>query len=98
MTFLFNSEKNYVEIICNHIESKSVGDLVTKMLVWENADFIEERKTLYDHLIHLMSTVKESHVNLLLIQVISNLAYTISEIIEKSSTYIKSKPNIANNQ
>lgn len=26
------------------------------------------------------------------------MAYTLSEIIEKSSTYIKSKPNIANNQ
>lgn len=64
---------------------------MTKILIWESAEFIEERKKLYDHLIHLMSTVKESHV-------ISNLAYTINEIIEKTSAYIKSKPNITNNQ
>lgn len=38
-----------------------------------------------------MSEVKESHI-------ISNLSYTITEIIEKTSTYIKSKQNIANNQ
>ena len=31
-------------------------------------------------------------------KVISNLSYTISEIIEKTSTYIKSKQNITNNQ
>ncbi len=32
--FIFESNKNYVELICNHIESKSVGDLITKILVW----------------------------------------------------------------
>lgn len=80
-----------MEIVCSQVESKSVGDLITKILIWENAGFVEERKQLYNHLIDLMSQVKESHV-------ISNLAYTLSEIIEKSSTYIKSKPNIANNQ
>jgi hypothetical protein len=31
-------------------------------------------------------------------KVISNLSYSISEIIEKTSTYIKSKQNITNNQ
>lgn len=67
-------------------------------MIWENVSFIEERKRLYDHLIDLMSKVGESHVFYSFIQVISNLAYTLSEIIEKSSTYIKSKPNIANNQ
>jgi hypothetical protein len=66
--------------------------------VWENAEFVEERKKLYDHLIHLMSEVKESHVTHSFIQIISNLSYTISEIIEKTSTYIKSKQNITNNQ
>jgi hypothetical protein len=44
------------------VESKSVGDLVTKILIWESVEFVEERKRLYDHLIHLMSEVKEAHV------------------------------------
>lgn len=71
LTFLFKASKNYVELICNHIESKSVGDLLTKILVWESVDFVEERKTIYDHLINLMSQLKDAHV-------ISNLSYTLS--------------------
>ena len=66
-TFFFKSAKNYVEIVCNHVESMSVGDLIVKILVWESLEFVEERKRLYDHLIHLMSEVKESHVLIWLI-------------------------------
>ena len=54
--------------MCNHVESKSVGDLITKILIWETTEFVEERKRLYDHLIHLMSTVKEAHVPYLFIK------------------------------
>lgn len=39
-----------------------MGDLITKILVWETVEFVEERKELYNHLIHLMSELKESHV------------------------------------
>ena len=45
-----------------------------------------------------MSQLTESHVIFNVMQVISNLAYTINEIIEKTSAYIKSKANIQNNQ
>ncbi len=78
-------------MIGNHIESKSVGDLILKVLIYESVEFVKERQVFYDYLIRLMSELKDSHV-------ISNLAYTIHEIIEKTSVYIKSKVNITNNQ
>ncbi len=39
-----------------------MGDLVTKILVWESTEFVNERIKLYDHLIYLMSQLNESHV------------------------------------
>lgn len=60
--FLLEPER-FTKLI-NHIESRSVGDLVVKLLTNESSDFIEERKAAFQQILDKVSKNSEVYVRI----------------------------------
>jgi hypothetical protein len=56
-------EKN-AEKVLNHAESRSVGDLIIKILVNETTICLEQRKAFYKLILNKLSSNSEIYVNL----------------------------------
>ena len=84
MGYLFDPER--FKKILSHIESRSVSELVVKLMTHESVDFLEARKNSFEVMLEKASKPSEVYA-------ISNLSATICEIIEKVSAALKSNPN-----
>lgn len=80
MKFLLDSDR-FKELL-KHIESRSVGELVVKLLTHESLELLEQRKVAFEQMLEKMSKNDE-------IFVISNLSTPICETIEKVAASVK---------
>lgn len=60
MKFLLDSER--FKLLLNHIESRSVGELVVKLLTQESSELTEQRKVAFEQMLERMSQNSEVFV------------------------------------
>ena len=83
----FALDEKHRASILNHIESRSVSEFVTKILTFENNEFLEERTTFYKEIITKLGVNDE-------IFVLSNLSACVTETVEKCVASLKSNTPI----
>lgn len=71
----------------NHAESRSVGELIIKILVNETTNALEQRKKFFKSILDKLSANSE-------IFIMSNLSAYVCEIIEKAATNLKGNNKI----
>lgn len=80
-------QESMMHKIINHAQSRSVGEIISKILTHETTLFLDLRREFFKELLTRTSTFSE-------ISVISNLSSYICQIIEKVATNLKSNTKI----
>lgn len=81
MEFLF--EGNRIERMVRHIESRSVGEFLMKVLTFESGKWAAERAGFFSRLLQMLAGNGSVYV-------LSNFSAFVSETIEKAATNAKS--------
>ena len=74
-------------LLLDHSESRSVGELIVKMLTHESTQSLEERTTFFKLVLEKLSSELE-------IYLMSNLSTYVCEVIEKIAANLKSTNRI----
>lgn len=77
---------NDFDSVLKHVESRSVSDLIVRIITYESTECLEERRVAFESLLEKASKPEETYV-------MSNLSAAICEIIEKVSTALKGNGN-----
>lgn len=83
LTNYFFQEKRYLKLL-KHIASRSIAELVSKILTLDTCSFLEEREELLSELLKLLSQPWGDDINSPV-----NVSYILCDVIEKSGSGVK---------